>query len=414
MKVLRIFLASLSIFAGAQMASAQTTIRITGSVAYRAAVHTAILNILDPGFTVGWVGGSLPTWEQALNRAPEAIFKGTVHGVNNVIIKTAWSGSLAGLYTVTTGRGMPDPNATPPITAGFLVDSTPTSPLPGTSNVPATFEYVYTPAGLDQPGFPNVVLSDSFQSSTPYKTPVLGITPTGEKVGVVPFVWVKNAGAPAGLSNMTNQLATGLQTNGSLPLSRWTCNAGDLGIPVYTMDSNDNSGTRLDAFAEAGFGIASPPAAIDPTQANADHIDYGTWVSGPGGVVFFPPAWGVSNDGQLAGFMNATGSFGVLGGYILTFLGINDANTVNAGLNNLTYNGVAYNAAAVQQGQYTFWAYEHFYLAPTFTGVPAGNPHRTVANAIAAQLTYPDAATSGILLNTMKVSRFPAEGAPVF
>ena len=119
-----------------------------------------------------------------MSGAAEAIFHGTTKTTNiAVTIKTGFSGSVGGVFSLTTGNGIPDTTASPPITAGFLVDGTPTSVLPGTSNVPNTTEVPAAPAGADKAGFPNVSLSDSFQSSTPDKTPVLTDTIVG--VGAV-------------------------------------------------------------------------------------------------------------------------------------------------------------------------------------------------------------------------------------
>jgi len=410
-KTSKLFLASLFALAAVQIASAQIEIRITGSTAFRGAVHTAIGNILQPGFTVGWVGTG------TLNGAPEAIWKGTtITGAVNVIIKTAWSGSVGGVFSLTTGRGIPDAGATPAITAGFLVDSTATSVLPGTSNVPATFESPVAPAALDKAGFPNVGMSDSFQGSTPYKTPVLASSTAGEQVGVIPFQWAKNVGAPATLTNVTNQLATAILVNGNIPLSQFTGNAADATTNIYVTGRNNDSGTRLDAFAESGFGINNPPLQVDPTQAGADHITSGAWVAAAGGVVYYNPGTnGRSSGGQVAGDLNATGSQGVLAGNgsLISYLGVNDAATVNGGANTLLYNGVAYSPDTVANGQYSFWAYEHLFLAPTFTGVAANSPYRTVVNALAARIANFDAGVSGIALGAMNVAR-QVEGGVIF
>ena len=79
----------------------------------------------------------------------------------------------------------------------------------------------------------------------------------------------------------------------------------------------------------------------------------------------------------------------------------------------MTYNGFAYSRAAVQNGQYSFWSYERLFLAPTFTGVAAGDSHRTVVNALAARILNFDAVVAGTQLSTMNVQR-ATEGAPVY
>jgi hypothetical protein len=327
-----------------------------------------------------------------------------------VIVKTAWSGSVGGVFSLTSGNGLPDATASPAITAGFLVDPTPTSPPPGTANVPAKFEIPVGSAALDKPGFPNIAMSDSFQASSSFKTPVLADT----QVGVIPFVWVRNNGSPATITNMSNQLAAAILLNGSLPQSHFD-NSGST-TPVFVTGRNSDSGTRLDAFAESYFGIDGAPVQLDPTNpppGNFDHVAAGAWVGGPGGIAYFGPADGFSSGGPLSIVMQATGSLRVIGGYLVTYLALNDAaSAVAGGAALLTYNGFAYSATAVEIGQYSFWSYEHFLKGPTFDGVPDSDPHVVAANALAAQIAT-DAATSGISLSSMHASR-ASEGTPVF
>ena len=405
MKASKLILASfLALAAVVNMASAQVVIRITGSTAYRSATYQAIQDTLNAGFTVGWVGTG------TLSGATEAIFHGTTKTTNiAVTIKTGFSGSVGGVFSLTKGNGIPDPTASPAITAGFLVDGTPTSVLPGTANVPATFEVPAAPAAADKAGFPNVALSDSFQSSTPDKTPTL----TDTIVGVVPFEWARNNGSPATITNVTNQLGNAVLNLGSLP--QYQFDNGAAATPIFVTGRNFDSGTRLCAFAETGFGINNPPSQLDSTQATANHIAGGAWVAGAGGNVFFAAANGFTSGGQVAAALDATGSLGVIGGFVISYLGVADANTaVAGGATALNYNGVPFSVAAVQNGQYTFWSYEHYLKSPQLTALGAADNHNVVANALATTIAS-DAAVSpaGILLGGMLVSR-TAEGQPVF
>jgi len=311
-----------------------------------------------------------------------------------VIIKTAWSGSVGGVFTVATQGPVPNPAANPPITAGWLVNTTPTS-AGGAPNAPLTF---------DAPVTADIALSDSFQSSTPYTSPALH----DAVIGVVPFVWVRNVGAPATLNNMTNQLAKAVLSNPGIPLSMFTANAGDANTLVYASGRNNDSGTRLDAFAESFFGIGSPPVQVDgtgTTDPNADTVVAGAWVAGPDGIAFWDSSLGYSSGGTLATEMSATGSGTVLPGWLVAYLGINDSNNVNGGLNDMTYDGVAYSPNAVQQGQYSFWSYEHLLYRVAPGPNPLLAPARTVADALAAQIHNVNAANSGILVTSMTVGR---------
>src|SRR5271170_6949134 len=94
MKAPKILFASLLALSTAGVSQATTVVHITGSTAFRSAVHTAITNILQPGFTYAYSGTSF-------TGASQAIFTGTA--ITNsipVVIKTSWSGSLAGIETV--------------------------------------------------------------------------------------------------------------------------------------------------------------------------------------------------------------------------------------------------------------------------------------------------------------------------
>lgn len=97
-KAYKTFLASCLAFALISAASAQTptVIHITGSTSYRAAVYTAINNILKPGYTFAFVG--MPN---QLLHASQAIFTGTTRkGAYSVIIKLSFSGSIGGIDTI--------------------------------------------------------------------------------------------------------------------------------------------------------------------------------------------------------------------------------------------------------------------------------------------------------------------------
>ena len=54
-------------------------------------------------------------------------------------------------------------------------------------------------------------------------------------------------------------------------------------------------------------------------------------------------------------------------------MGASDATSpVNGGARELTYNGVAYSEAAIKEGLYTFWCYEHVMYPSTWNTAAAG------------------------------------------
>jgi hypothetical protein len=398
MKAPKILFASLLGLLTGGVAQAQTVVHITGSTAFRAAVHTAITNILAPGFVFGYSGTSF-------TGASQAIFTGTaITNSISVVIKTSWSGSLAGIETVS--------QAVPSTVGTFLSNSTPQS-TGGTPSAAAVY---------DPPVIPEVAMSDGFQATSQYPSPVLQAT----TVGAVTFKFLKNFGAPADLTNMTPLLAQALWENGSLPLSLFSSNPGDSNTIVYAVGRDPDSGTRKTAFLETGvqtFVSALTPAIVlqyQPTNGSgevnkanpaaitgqqpwpAETVDNIPFVTGDAGY---------SSGGDLAWAMRATSPF-----IYVTYLGLSDSSTAETAsggggdATELTYNGIPYSNVAVQNGQYTFWTYEQMDYLPTYATTDANG--KAVADSIAAEITTNTAALVGELLSTMNVTR-SQEGGPV-
>src|SRR5271170_1614848 len=90
MKTLKkFFVAAYALATIASSAQADVTIHITGSTAYRSAVHNALAHILSSP-TAAYVGSNLAG-------ANQAVFKGTISGITgNVYVETVWNGSISG------------------------------------------------------------------------------------------------------------------------------------------------------------------------------------------------------------------------------------------------------------------------------------------------------------------------------
>jgi hypothetical protein len=384
-------LASLAI-ASTSLAQTTNTIRITGSTAYRASVYAAIGHILNPGYVYGYTGSSA-------SGAGQAEFRGTtISGSYPVDIKTSFSGSVGGIQTVTQNLLL---------TNWLNSSSLAVGPYPsgGTSGLTGPY---------DAPTAADVTMSDSFQSSTLFPSPALsGPLNAYGIVGVVPFEICRNAGSPSSISNVTGLVMQALLSDGNIPMSQFTGNSNDESTVVYALGRDEDSGTRLETFAETGFGIFSIPSQWEPVISGTP---------GPGGTVTgiipYPadtvngipyPAGqaGYNSGGSLASAMNTPGSFGAFTGYCIAYLGINDANTISLGAS-CTFNGVYYSTNALAEGQYTLWSYEHMYYRSTFNGTPA-----TIVQQLANQIHSQDATVSGgVLVNTMHVSR-PVEGGVI-
>jgi len=174
------------------------------------------------------------------------------------------------------------------------------------------------------------------------------------------------------LTNITDPLIRTYIT-GPIPLADFTGNPADWNGTqplVYAVGRNDASGTRVAAFADSLFGIFSAPAQYDisagPTLTLDSHPD-------ATGVVHTDGTQGYISGGDVAAAMSIGGSgaatdpfTGGSGWYAIAYVGISDANTAIAGgAAALTYNGVAYTPANVQNGEYGFWGYEHILSFPT-------------------------------------------------
>jgi hypothetical protein len=345
----------------AEMASAQTKIYITGSTAYRASAHTAIMKLLgsangttftDGSSTYGYVGGTFSS-------SNAAIFKGTLGG-QSVIVKTSWSGSAAGVQTVASSTGA--------FTVGFLQDSVTTTST-GQSGLTDP-----RPTGNPrEAAVPQIAFSDVFQGSTPFRGTFNGqtySTVVDNIVGVVPFQFVKSRGAAAGITNMTPLLAqaTWIGT-GFCPLALYTGNSADQGTLVYATGRDGDSGTRIATFAETGIGNTTTVRQYD-TALESGGVPQVYAQQTVNGVVFPPGEGGESSGGTLAGTTKMRKA-GLAQSYV-SYMGPTDATTlVNGGVDGggtLTYNGVAYSPAAMQQGQYTFWSYQHLMYKSTLSG----------------------------------------------
>ena len=225
----------------AASASAQTTeITITGATAFRQATMQAIYDAYDSvgdlgtGFNVchDFSGNNL----SQLIASNKAVFSGTFPGITGTtVIRTSFNGSAEGLNAI---AGNNNPTF---LTAAAL--GTPGAVIKGSTT---------TPTEALRPKFS---FSDVYQSSTPVDNMVLN--PSGSsKVGIVTFCMIANEGAPADLTNVTNQQARALWANGLQKLSLFTGDPNDTDY-VFATGRNDGSGTRAAYLTEWTYGVAN-------------------------------------------------------------------------------------------------------------------------------------------------------------
>ena len=361
MKLLKIAAMGLVALGFAEMASAQTKIYITGSSAFRGSAHKAIMHLLGSadGATLP-AGSGYAYLGTTLSSANAAIFQGTANG-QAVIIKVSWSGSAAGVQTVASSTGA--------FTVGFFQDSTTTSTT-GTSITPVAANDPRNSANPREAAVPDIAFCDVYQASTPFRG-TLSLqhydSLVDNTVGVIPFQWVKSKGAAAGIMNMTPLLAqaTWIGT-GICPLALYTGLSADQGTLVYATGRDGDSGTRISALAESGIGATTTMQQYD-TALESGGVPQLYAQQTVNGITFPIGEGGESSGGTLAG-NTKMGKTGLIKSYV-SYMGVGDAATlVTNGGATLTWNGVAYSVTAMQQGQYTFWSYEHLFYKSSLAG----------------------------------------------
>lgn len=403
----------------ANLDAGTVVLHITGSTNYRRSLYAAIIaNLTSP--QAAYVSGPFP----GIANATQAVFSGNWATTGQpVIIQCCLSGSIAGVEALTRGYYPTTraPSADP--SAGgqaWLSNSN------GKSSVSVDTTYNFSggsavsagSATYDSAAWADVAFSDAFQSDTLYPQPIL--KDTGLRgVGVVPYVWIKGSHADlpptAGqaysrLTNMTVQAAKAFLGNGFLPLSMLTGIVGDHAYDAVLTGRDNDSGSRFVTFAETDYGVFLNPVQcrLNTNGANISSLTYFAGTDGySSGVQLVSalalPAAGGSVDNETAtGPVNGTQGLPYIP---ISYLGIADAellinNSSRGSQSILTYQGVPYTTQNLQEGKYTFWAYEHFYYLSSF-----GGDGKTYADALANRIKTVDAIASAYDL--------PLTGPPV-
>jgi hypothetical protein len=360
------------IAAFSSIASGQTVIDICGSTAGRGAVNAQILNMLS-GETYAYEGSNA-------NGSSRAIFHGSFGG-QPYIIRTAFSGSVEGVRFIA--------NPGPPSSAFLLTTILGTTAGQSLGTVTAS----QLADVNDITSRPEIGFSDVFQTSTLYGQP-----PVSEEasVGVIPFKWFKNEGAPAGLTNITSLLARALyQSLGELPLSMFTGVGTDTSV-VYSLGRDASSGSRITAMAEIGHGVFRGVNQYEATVSSGSITD------------LIPKGNAGSSGSSIAAQLGATWTVptateGLPPGTLVAYLGSSDWNAAQtAGAVELSYNGVPYSEANVREGRYTFWGYLH----QNRVSMASGSPARAFADTLKTNLR----AAPGSLLITEASMRVLRDG----
>jgi hypothetical protein len=463
MKTLKLITAGLLASAVVSVASASTTIRITGSTAFRKGACDAIEKILNPGYVCGASNATL-------NKANQQVFVGTTVGDNNpVIIECSWSGSAGGVESLAQNLPAGQPFLDEPVVTNFTSN-------PAVATVDGTS---LTTGGVtltvnSNSELADCAFSDAFMESTPFGA--AGVTPafpsgaipnvalTSTAIGIVPFEWVAgeyqvNGGATVatpytGVANMTLNNAQAL-LGGTVGLSLLTgsTSAADQNTTVYCVGRDHDSGTRIgaeydsqlnqDIFFATDTGYSETVAQYIPNGASQTGTQFGAQTAGSGVITSVSP-WpseavlGETRSTGQEGFFSGSNVAAVLTRpsaiktagagslYVISYLGMSDAASVDADTtytyqdgatnidtitpskNALLFNGVYPGSSThhfgppytnVEQGSYTFWGVEHFLYPTALSGTKL-----TVANQLSTQITTEaDFAGVGDLLSNMTV-----------
>jgi len=356
-------------------ASAET-IYLSGSTAFRSAANAAIVALSTN--SLGNTNGLLAIDNAAIGSAGNMLVQYVDSGVTN-LIDVHWSGSEAGIQS-TAGP-----------TSGTNAKKTSFFP----TNATGWTNSVYTnPANNSQVS--EICFSDTFQSTSRFNglhagdgvnySTLSGFDGADGIAGVVTFTWATSPGA--GITNVTSQQARQLLINGGLPKVVFTGNTSDSNSFVWDIGRNIDSGTRLSTFAETGLGVLSP---VKQYTVNATNSIYLTIIESIDGISSGTAGnSGYSSGGTLCGFLTntyasgsafkygtlatnssaaaiaaATNSSAYASNFLAGYAGVSDANgKVSSGLVEVGYNGVAFSQTNVENGQYSFWGYEHVYQNP--------------------------------------------------
>jgi hypothetical protein len=207
---------------------------------------------------------------------------------------------------------------------------------------------------------------------------------------------------------MTQMGAKLLLANGEEPLSVFTGNPSDSGTDVVLVGRNNDSGTRLDTEAEAqsntgsfgyGFGTELQEQPVLTSGLVTSTAAVGNLGYSSGGNVQV-----ALDDVQATGMNEPVDANNENPFIFVGYLGQSDETNAIAGTARaLSYDGVTESTGAVENGQYTFWAYEHLYYNSSALTSAAGQAFLTnVGNDLR---TTTDVQQSGIPLQSMNVER---------
>jgi len=396
----------------ASQAGAANVAYLTGSTAFRGNTYTVLSTATNVGGCFDGTPDIASYGGSAANKGNYMLFHGNVKGVETYV-DCFWSGSEAGIAAVAGVTVQNDTFGNLPGAPATFLKADGTVPYGiGTTNPPAG----YLQGSTTQP---DLTMADTSTAVSLTKNANL-VDVGGGPIGIVTFTWVKNyqsapnqVGSWTNLVNVTHpQLQIGL--GGAQIAAFYTGKAGDTNQFVYVVGRNKGSGTRVNALADAAYGITTP---VD--QFSIGGLPYGTAAANPSTLAEVTDN-GYESGGDVSKALSLDGSTttadpintGNTGYIAIGYLGTSDANANNltfppAGNTWLTLNGVLESDGAIEQGQYSMWGHEHLYGKSGVTSGAAYNFGVLLAHQIPASLggSSPSAHSSGINVSYMQCDK---------
>jgi hypothetical protein len=314
------------------------TVYMTGSTAFRGSVYATLI---APGAV--FTAAPTATYYDGNGTSPSSanymVFSGTlVGGSGTTVVSCHWSGSESGIKDVVLGAANPEDFIDPSLYDG--ADH-------GTNKPSLTVSHAA-----------DLAMADNAQSFSRTKSPVLNI---GAKVGIIPFIFVRNPGLWTGNNITSAQFRQAL--GGFCKRAVFSGNPADVNDYVYVSGRDNLSGTRVNCYGVTLAGIFYVPNQIEiDTSGNMLDLDP------PNGT--YAGDYGFSSGGTLAKTMGANTTSspdlwnGGSGFSVVAYMGTGDAPTaLSRGAVQLTFEGIAESPAAIKEGTYTYWGNEYIYQA---------------------------------------------------
>ncbi len=376
-----LIVSAVALMAVAATAKADLEIVMCGSSAFRVAAHNAIQTFLT-GETYVY-SQKTGAGSETLNQAKYATFVGTHTGITGTVtIRCSWNGSAESVRAA--GEGL-------------SVSTLKTTSITGVGSNPV----LESASANYEPKTATMGFSDAYAESVGISTGNANVENydiAENIVGVIPFKWLANEGAP--FTNITRDQIKTLYSNGNAKVQLFTgAFGGTNDYRVYALGRNNDSGTRITALADAGYGISNPVIQYNATSTNSNATI--ATLTNVGNA-------GASSGGDVAKLLGGTSTSVSVDTapattvYAVCYLGESDASSgLSLGAVELTYNGVAFSLDNVKNGKYTFWSYEHFYY-----NAGVDEDALTFITGFLTEVVKPaNIGSSGIPLTDMKAAR---------